>query len=160
MIGFVTEVLRELRLIDGSHRPRYNVVITRAANYLIEAHVSETLFYHIKTTEIDIENVRSCFEATRRASAIFGEVVPEPIACVHRGAWEVFVSEGVYFKPLRVDELLSPSGRHFKGVIDLLSRANREARAPATTPHSRFLTVDVLDRIRRPDLNAVIQPWL
>jgi hypothetical protein len=160
LIEFVTEALRDLKLVGDGRRPRYNIVITKGASYVIEAHPGNDVFYHIKATEMDRENIRSCFEATRRARRVFDDFVPEPMACLRKGQWEVFVSEGVHFEPLRRDELLSSAGSRFKQVINLFSCESREARIPATVPHSRFLIADVLGRIGRADLEAVIQPFL
>lgn len=160
MIDVVTEVLRELDLVEGSRRPRYNVIITKGTSYVVEAYSEHSRFYHVKATEIDPENVRSCFEAAVRARRVFGDVVPEPIACLHKDKWEVFVSQGVHFDALGRDQLLSPGGRPFKGVIEFLSRATRAATVPPIVPHSRFLTKDVLERIGRTDLEAVTRPWL
>ncbi len=158
MIEIVSEVLSELGLSSPGKPPRYNIVITKGAYFVLEAFVDEKTFYHVKAGEI--QSMRALYEANEHAWSIFPDVMPQPIGRIEKGTWEVIVSQGVLFSPIRAEKLRSSERSSFRHLVEFFACAKSRAEVRPREAHSRFLQGTVLQGVGDTSLFPLVQPCL
>jgi len=158
MLNVVTDLFRELNLLDPGDEPVYDVAISSPAMYNIGAFTARGNFFHVKVKNIGHlpEEYRNC----RNAWEAFPRYAPKPLGNYLRGGWEILVVRGIRHRALS-SHGLKGSGREVRQeIVRYLRFAARTAPVlQPTEPHAAALG-RLQARETDPACLSVLRQWL